>query len=464
MFAPRGCLIPQLPITILEKPESIGMLESFLITVREGIEIALIIGILFAYLERAGRPSLKKTVYIGLGASALVSVAAAIILEKLAIDYESLEGYLMFAAAAFVTTMIVWMWRSSKQIKREIEERVTTLLTSRTASWQLSTGIFLFTFLMVVREGVETVIFLRAVSSAGGWSSGTIGALGGLLVAIGFGAMFVKGSLHIDIGRFLKVTAVVLLIFVAQLLINGVHEFYELGIFPASPRMMGIVGPIVRNNLLFILAILSIPAIMFIIPGTRKSTHHSASRSWQLAAGLVSLSVIFFLGFDDVFTTRSSAEISPAVQMTAEEGQIQLSVADLLDGKLHRYVWMDDAGVRIRFFAIRTGTGTFSTAFDACRACYNYGYYYLNNGELTCSICEAPSELSKLAVAAEGDAGQSGSMEGMGCAPLYLPSRMQGESILVKTSELEKNKKYFQTNLQEKVSTVVPSRSRKTSN
>ncbi|MGB2867763.1 MAG: Fe-S-containing protein [Bacteroidota bacterium] len=452
-------------VAIHEKLESVEMLESFLITVREGIEIALIIGILLAYLERVGKPFLKKTVYAGLVASAIVSVFAAIILERLAIDYESLEGYLMFTAAAFVTTMIVWMWRSSRHIKREIEERVTTLLAEKTASWQLLSGVFLFTFLMVVREGVETVIFLRAVSSAGGWSSGTIGALGGILVAIGFGTMFVKGSLRIDIGRFLKVTAIVLLIFVAQLVINGVHEFYELGVFPANPRMMGIVGPIVRNNLLFILAILSIPAIMFIIPGTRKSAPPSrASRSWQLAAGLVSLSVIFFLGFDDVFTTRSSAEISPAEQITAEAGEIRLSVADLLDGKLHRFMWVDDAGARIRFFALRTGTGTFSTAFDACRACYNYGYYYLNNGELTCSICEAPSELSKLAMATGEDAEQSGSMEGMGCAPLYLPSRMLGESILIKTSELEKNKKYFQTNLEEKVSSVVPSHSNKTPN
>jgi high-affinity Fe2+/Pb2+ permease len=117
---------------------------------------------------------------------------------------------------------------------------------------------------------VETVIFLRAVSSADGLTGAPLGVLLGALAAVAFGFFFVKGSMRTDTGRFLKVTAVVLLIFVAQLLVNGVHEFFELGVFSSSPGTMRILGPIVRYNLLFILALVSIPTILFVISGRKQ--------------------------------------------------------------------------------------------------------------------------------------------------------------------------------------------------
>ncbi|MEK6565889.1 MAG: FTR1 family protein, partial [Bacteroidota bacterium] len=243
------------------------MLETLIITFREGVEIALIVGILLVYLRTNDKSELKKYVHFGLAASLVASVIVAIILEKLSLDYELFEGYLMFIAAAFVTTMIVWMWRTSRHIRNDIEQKVGGMVKEATSSWRLMLGVFLFTFLMVAREGIETVIFLRAASGGTVFSSGVLGAVLGIALSVAFGVFFVKGSIRVDVGRFLNVTAIVLLIFIAQLIVNGVHEFYELGVFPASPKMMGVVGPIVRNNLLFILAIVSIPAIMFIIPG-----------------------------------------------------------------------------------------------------------------------------------------------------------------------------------------------------
>lgn len=425
------------------------MLESYLITFREGVEISLIVGILLVYLGKINQRTLISTVFFGLGAAVIASVATAVVLERLAMDFELLEGYLMFGAAFFVTTMILWMWRTSRHMKKEIEHRVDAIVSRRTTSLGAMAGVFLFTFLMVVREGVETVIFLRAVSSGQGTWGVLIGVGAGVLAATAFGVLFVKGSLRVDIGKFLKVTAVVLLIFVAQLLVNGIHEFYELGVFPASPGAMGIVGPIVRNNLLFVLAIFSIPAIMFIIPPSRHAQQTVArpARRWQLATGLTTLSVVFFFGFDYIYTTRSSVEISPAKEMKPENAVIRITVNDLLDGDLHRFEWITTDSVHIRFIAMRTSPGTFGTAFDACRACYNYGYYFLRDGELICSICEAPSEMSKLAVATEVDPNQNGSMEGLGCAPLHLPSRLEKGSILIRTSDLLTNKIFFQTSL-----------------
>lgn len=119
-------------------------------------------------------------------------------------------------------------------------------------------------------------------------------------------------------------------------------------------------------------------------------------------------------------------------------------------------MWITGDGVRIRFFALRTGLSSYATAFDACRACYNYGYYYMKGGELICSVCEAPSELSKLAVAVEVPEEQSGSMEGMGCAPIYLPSLLNSASVVVRVSDLEERKKFFQTSHVEVEYTIVP--------
>ena len=425
------------------------MLESYLITFREGVEISLIVGILLVYLKKINQRTLISTVFYGLGAALVASIVTAFLLERLSMDFEVLEGYLMFAAAFFVTTMILWMWRTSRHIKRDIEHRIDSIVSHRSTSIGATVGVFLFTFLMVVREGVETVIFLRAVSSSQGTWGVLIGVGAGVLAATAFGILFVKGSVKVDIGKFLKVTAVVLLIFVAQLLVNGIHEFYELGVFPPNPKAMGIVGPIVRNNLLFVLAIFSIPAIMFIIPPSRRTEQAVArpARRWQLATGLTTLSVVFFFGFDYIYTSRSSVEISPAKEVMPENGVIRISVGDLLDGDLHRFEWITADSVHIRFIGLRTKPGTFGTAFDACRACYNYGYYFLRNGELVCSICEAPSEMSKLAVATEVDPDQSGSMEGLGCAPLHLPSRLEKGSIVIKTSDLQVNKIFFQTGL-----------------
>jgi FTR1 family protein len=432
------------------------MFESFIITFREGVEIALIIGILLVYLEKIGRGPLRSAVYLGLLASMVISVIVALILERLSMDFEIVEGYLMFIAAAFVSTMIFWMWRTSKRIKHDIEKKIDSLVLESRPLWQVSAGIFVFTFLMVAREGIETVIFLRAVSSSNALWGGTLGVGLGIAGAAAFGFLFVKGSVRVDIGRFLKVTAVVLMIFVAQLVVNGVHEFFELGVFPPSPAMMQILGPIVRNNVLFILAIVSIPAIIFIVPGSRQAEQAKPNRRWQIAMAAVSLSVIFFLGFDDIYSQQASIRILPPQKLDANNGVLHIPVVDLLDGELHRYGWVADDGTRIRFFALRVGAGSFATAFDACRACYNYGYYYMKDHQLICSVCEAPSDLSKLAVATDRDEEQSGSMEGMGCAPLYLPSKLDGEFVIVKTEDLSKNKKFFQTSHVDMDYTILP--------
>ena len=423
------------------------MIESLIIALREGIEIALVVGILVVYLDKLHREFLVRSVYLGLTAAIFASVAGAIIIQRLALDHEMLEGYFMLIAAVFVATMLIWMWLAAKRIRRGIESRVDGILEARTA-WRMRAGIFAFTFLMVVREGIETAIFLQAVAlSTGSWF-GIIGTLTGFGIAVAFAILFIRGSLQIDIARFLKVTAVALLIFVIQLIVNAFHEFYEYGVLPPSPQMMGILGPIVRNNTLFVLAIISIPAFMLIIPPSRSNdgTILVHQRRLQFSTGMVALSIAFFLGVGNVFSSSHEMNLSSIPIAIPEDGVIRIPVQAVGDGNLHRYS-INDSSIEIRFFVLRTGLGKFATAFDACYACYNYGRYYMRGGELVCSQCDAPSSLMRMKPSLTEelrDPDMSGSMEGNGCSPIYLASLLKNGEIRITLADLQQRRKYFE--------------------
>ena len=428
------------------------MVESFIILLREGIEVALVVGILIVYLRKLNRPNLLSSIYLGIALAGLASVVGALLLRKFALDHEKLEGYLLLAAAIFVTTMIVWMWRTAKGIRRGIEGKVQTII-SKDSSWQVRLGILLFTFLLVFREGIETAVFLGAVSFSQSALQSFLGGTLGLSAAIAFGVLFVKGSLRIDVARFLKVTAIVLLVFVTQLIVNALHEFYELGVLPPQPAVMGILGPIVRNNLLFILAILSIPAFMFMIPSTHRAEKiiekSPSQMRWQLVAGLTTLSIVFFLGFDDVFSSRSETALEPAQPVRLNDGYVHIRLSEVDDGALHRYTLKQDT-VNIRFIVLRTGLNSFATAFDACRPCYNYGKFYVSGSDIICSQCDAASPISKLSRANHWDGQErdssviGSSSEDAGCFPISLRSRIEDGQILISAEDLRNKREYFE--------------------
>ena len=173
------------------------MLESLVITLREGVEAALVVGIVLSYLRKTGRLAAARMVYLGLSLAALASLVLGAVLHRFDINElgDAYEGGLMLVAAAFVATMVWWMWRTGKRMKVEIEQKLAGLDASsdRSANW----GVFLFVFLMVFREGIETVLFLAAVSIR--TSSALLqfaGALTGLALARGgFGVAFFRRQL-----------------------------------------------------------------------------------------------------------------------------------------------------------------------------------------------------------------------------------------------------------------------------
>src|SRR5512136_1002418 len=160
-------------------------MEALVITLREGMEATLVVGLILAYLNRLGRIDLNRYVYFGLALAILVSLVGAAAFSRLGFDPENeiLEGTLLAVAAALVATLVVWMWRASKGVKRDVEARLEAL-TGGTERRRAGWGLMGFTFFMVLREGVEIVLFLAALSLTvtGGWLQ-LIGGIAGLGLA-----------------------------------------------------------------------------------------------------------------------------------------------------------------------------------------------------------------------------------------------------------------------------------------
>src|ERR1700681_717628 len=241
------------------------MLQAFIITLREGVEAALIVGITLAYLTKIGREELRKTVYAALGAAFLGSIGVAVVISRTHLNEDVFEGWIMLVAAFFVVTMVIFMMKTGRKLKGEIEGKVGLL--AGNDAW---VGLFFFVFLMVLREGAETVLILSAVSLNSTELLSFLGTLAGIFVAVLFGVMFVKGSVRINLQKFFRVTTAILFFVAAQLLISGLHELSENGVLPSSREEMALIGPIVRNDLFFFVTIVALAALMVLFEVKRR--------------------------------------------------------------------------------------------------------------------------------------------------------------------------------------------------
>ena len=175
------------------------MLSSFLIALREGVEAALVVGIVLVYLNRTGRAALVRWVWGGVLAAVVSSLAVAIALERWKVSEDGFEGVLLLVAAVFVVTMIVWMNHVARHLKKHIEERVENHAAK--SDFSAGLGLATFVFLMVVREGAELALILRAVELSSEGLAVWIGTSLGLGVAIAVGWFFFKGTLKISLGK-----------------------------------------------------------------------------------------------------------------------------------------------------------------------------------------------------------------------------------------------------------------------
>ncbi len=208
------------------------MIASFVIALREGIEAALIVGIILGYLRKVGAFHLQRPVYYGVGLGILASVAVAGVFAFLALEFEGtteqlFEGTTMFIAAAMLTTMILWMHKNSKQYSAGLKEKVQGALTN-----EQSYGLAALAFVSVFREGVETVLFLGSASFSSTGLQIIVGGGIGLASALLFGVAMMKYSVKLNLRTFFNVTGLLLVVFAAGLVAHGIHEFEEVGMIP----------------------------------------------------------------------------------------------------------------------------------------------------------------------------------------------------------------------------------------
>jgi high-affinity iron transporter len=207
------------------------MLQAFVITLREGLEAFLIVAISLAYLRKTGRPQLVPAVHWGIGVSILVSIGAAVLFSR-ASNQALWEGVLALAAAALVATLIVHMWRHAKRLKREIESRLES--TALKTGARAAAGVFLFTLLMITREGMETALLMGTLLFQQAAIDIVVGAAAGTLCAAGVAWLWSRYGHRVNLALFFQVTAVFLAVFVVQLVIYGLHELTEANLWPGA--------------------------------------------------------------------------------------------------------------------------------------------------------------------------------------------------------------------------------------
>ena len=411
------------------------MLSALLVALREGVEAALVVGIVLVYLNRSGRRALKSYVWAGVILACAASLGAALLLQRWAINEDGFEGLLMLVASALVVTMIEWMNRAARNLRKDIERRVETYAqqSGRAAGW----GIGLFVFFMVVREGAELVLILRAVELSSAGVQVWIGTLLGIAIAVAVGMFFFQGTLRIPLHRFFTATSVILMVVAFQLALTGVHELSEAMWIWSSKTEMATVGPIVRNEVFFFVVILGTAALVVLREwfGARRPSEDPAvnpaerrmrewefkrQRRWSFAAAILCILVVVSLAAEFAYARAMNAP-TPAKILMAQDREVRIPLSDLTDSSLHFYT-ADVNSTVIRFLVIHQMNGNYAAALDACQICGRAGYRQ-EGQSIVCRNCGASIYAPSI-----GDRG--------GCNPIPVKSRIVAGELIVDLSAL----------------------------
>jgi high-affinity iron transporter len=223
------------------------MLASYLLSMREGLEAALIIGITLGVLAKLKRTDLNTQVWKGAGAAAALSLVAAFALNLLGMEFEGrgeqvFEGLTLLLAAGVLTWMILWMKEHGKNLRGEIEAQ------TNQATLAQGNGLFLLAFLAVFREGIELALFLLAARLASSPLQTLSGAVLGLATAMVLGWGLFTSTRRLSLAKFFSATNILLIIFAAGMVGLGVHELNEAAIIPAVVDHVWNINPILSDQ------------------------------------------------------------------------------------------------------------------------------------------------------------------------------------------------------------------------
>ncbi|MGD0839906.1 MAG: Fe-S-containing protein [Candidatus Acidiferrales bacterium] len=413
------------------------MLSSLLIALREGLEAALIVGIVLVYLDRIGQRQLARYVWAGVILAVASSAVIAMALDHFQISEDGFEGLMLLAAAVFVVTMIAWMNHAARQLRGHIEKRVGEF--AKRGGWGAGLGLGAFVYLMVVREGAELVLILRAVELSTEGLEVWIGTALGLGLAVAVGVFFFEGTLKVSLGKFFSFTSIILTVVAVQLAVTGLHELSEARWIASSRVEMAWIGPIVANDVFFYAVILGVavllvlrewgkpaaapapnaasaPAPQLVTDAVRRKLLYErrTQRRWMFAAAFTFVAVILLLAADFVYA-RVAAAPPPAELLTAIDGQVRVPTAQVSDNNLHMFR-LQAGGGEIRFLIIKQPAG-YGVALDACQICGRAGYRQ-EGANVICRNCGAAIYIPTI--------GQSG-----GCNPVGVASQVDGADIVV---------------------------------
>jgi high-affinity iron transporter len=227
------------------------MLSTFIIALREGLEAALIVGILVAYVVRTDRRHLLKPLWTGVGVALVASLALGGLLAFTSAELsdrgeELFAGVTSFAAVGLVTWMVFWMKRTARNLRNELHGKIDGALVGGPIS------LALVAFFAVAREGLETALFVYSnFKTVGVASTATVGLVLGLGLAVFLGYAIYNRTVKLDLAKFFTITGVALVIIAAGVLSYGIHEFQELGYLPGVDSFLWDVTPwIAKESLL----------------------------------------------------------------------------------------------------------------------------------------------------------------------------------------------------------------------
>ncbi len=220
------------------------MLGAFLIGLREGLEAALVVGILVSYLTKLGRRDVLHRLWIGVGLAIALSlgIGALLTFGSYALTTQGQEligGLLSLAAVALVTWMIFWMQRAARNLKKTLEGELDRAL-AQGSLW----GIVIVGFVSVAREGIETALLLWSmVESAGSAPQAIVGALLGLAISVLLGWAIARGMVRLNLSAFFTWTGALLIVVAAGVLAYGLHDLQEAGVVPGPFSAMATIDP-----------------------------------------------------------------------------------------------------------------------------------------------------------------------------------------------------------------------------
>jgi FTR1 family protein len=417
------------------------MVETAIITLREGLEAALIVTIILTVLRQRGRADLQPWVLAGLSVATALAVGGVFwipeLLSRWRVHEEAYEGALYLVGSLLVGSFLIWLYRH-RGWASGVREATQRQLARRWAG----PAMLALTFLMVFREALETLVFVAAISFSTAWLLQVFGFLIGLALTVVFGWAFYRGSRWVPLSQIFRLSLVVLTILTVQFFVTGVHEWVEAEILPGGPTEMAVIGPIVNNQMIIFTVLLAVVALFMVVgrvrleslaalddvpPGQdpavvrrRQQYQWRQYRRWRwVFIGTTAVAAFSLTGF---YLYTKAPPMEPAHPLAVQGEWVVIPVEPIPVRQIA--FWGVPVGdTQIRLLTVRLDERTVRVALDACVLCGPKGYYQ-RGSQVYCRNCAAPLVFETIGLPG-------------GCNPIPVPFEVRGAEVWVRVKDIQ---------------------------